>query len=191
MSWLYALHLRAPDSTVILVANKCDGPVKDFSETVETVTDRAGELLQDWKDSRGIHGQCPSRSTTLTLLPGTSSVSCVDGSGLSDLVDRVASQGGTSFRVPPAWDLALVVLDALRDNKAPLGVAREHLQLSPGAQNGAGNMTSNLFIPRKDLIRQWQSVLGKLERSGELRSEEQRAVFKNPDGALKGSLQIR
>lgn len=190
MTWLYALHLRAPDSTVILVANKCDGSVDAFSATVQAVSERVGELLQDWQDSRGIHGQVPSRSKTLSLLPRVSLVSCADGLGLSDLVDRVAGQGGTSFSVPPAWDLALAVLDALRDNKAPLGVARKHLNLSSGSRDGADNV-SNLFIPTKALTRQWQSVLGKLDASGELRSEEQQAVLKNPDSALQGSLQIR
>lgn len=190
MSWLYALRLRAPDSTVILVANKCDGSVDAFSATVKAVSERVGELLQDWQDSRGIHGQVPSRSTTLTLLPETSLVSCADGLGLSELIDRVAGQGGTSFSVPPAWDLALAVLDALRDNKAPLCVAREHLNLSPSSQSGADNV-SNLFIPKRALIRQWQIVLRNLDKSGELRSKEQQAVLKNPDSALTGSLEIR
>ena len=190
MSWLYALHLRAPASTVILVANKCDGSVDAFSATVQAVSERVGELLRDWQDSRGIHDQFPIRSSTLTLLPGTSLVSCADGLGILDLIDRLAGQGGTSFTVPPAWDLALAVLDALRYHKAPLGVAREHLNLSSGPQNGTSNVSS-LFISKKALIRQWQNVLGKLDTSGELRSEEQQAVLKNPDSALKGSLQIR
>lgn len=57
-------------------------------------------------------------------------VSCLDGVGLSALIDRVASQGAISISVPPAWGLALKVIDALRGGKPPLQAAREHLKLS-------------------------------------------------------------
>lgn len=56
-------------------------------------------------------------------------VSCDDGSGLSALIDRIAAQGATSISVPPAWGLALKVIDALRGGEEPLRAAREHLNL--------------------------------------------------------------
>lgn len=59
-----------------------------------------------------------------------SPVSCKDDSGLPDLIDRIAAQGATSVRVPPAWGLALKVIDALRGGEDPLQAAREHLHLS-------------------------------------------------------------
>ena len=40
MPWLYALYLRAPDSTIILVANKCNWSIGNFSETAENVRTR-------------------------------------------------------------------------------------------------------------------------------------------------------
>lgn len=189
MPWLYTLHLRSPDSTVMLIANHCDGPVGDFSETVETVVKRAQELLKVWQDSRGFPKRVNRRPTTLNLLPHASLVSCYNGFGLSDLIDRVAGEGGTSISVPPAWDLALTIVDALRDKKAPLGAAREHLNLS-STQKSVGSVPS-LYIPKADLIRLWVSISENLRESGELRSAAQLAAVSDTDSALEGALWIR
>lgn len=189
MSWLYALHLRSPDSTVMLVANKCDGPVGDFSETVEAVVKRAQELLATWQDNRGFPDRTDRRPTTLNLLPQASLVSCFNGFGLSDLIDRVAGEGGTSISVPPAWDLALAVVDALRDKKAPLGVVREHLKLN-SVQGSVGSMSS-LYMPKAALHQLWESTLQPLRESGELRSPAQLVAVTNTDSALEGALWIR
>lgn len=189
MPWLYTLHLRSPDSTVMLVANQCDGPVGDFSEIVETVVSRAQELLATWQDTRGFPDRANRRPTTLNLLPQASLLSCYSGFGLSDLIDRVAGEGGTWISAPPAWDLALAVVDALRDKKAPLGVAREHLKL-PSVQGSVGSVP-NLYMTKGGLNRLWESTLQKLRESGELRSAAQLTAVTNTDSALEGALWIR
>lgn len=183
MLWLFALHLRAPGSTVILVANKCDGDSTDeFAIVADRVTRRVTELLQEWESRRGIQSTTQSRSatrsrgrgrmaastpaaasaatgagTTVTsttrrrrvtegtiLLPEPSLVSCLDGSGLAELIDRVAEQGATCISVPPAWGLALRVIDALRGGHEPLQAAREHVRLS----SAPPRFDDTLFVDR-------------------------------------------
>ena len=126
-----------PSSTQLYrhFGNKCDGPIGDFPETVRRAEERIHELLQAWHDNRGFPDQDARDPTTLNLLPGISLVSCGDGGGLSQLIDRVAGQGGTSISVPPAWGLALAVMDALRDHKAALSAARQHLKLPSSSQH--------------------------------------------------------
>lgn len=190
MSWLHALHLRAPDSTVILVANKCDGPIGNFSETAGRVEERVHELLKDWQDNRGIPGQDMPDPTTLDLLPRVSLVSCVDGWGLSQLVDRVAGQGGTSISVPPAWGLALTVLDALRDQNEVLGAARQYLKLPSSSQDRV-HSTPNFYFSKEALRGLWKDVLRSLLECGELQSTAEKVAISNSDNALKGALWIR
>lgn len=89
MRWLYSLHLRAPGSTVMLVANQCDGMgvgssesaavgsttnCDDFTETAGLVEGRVRELLKEWHDQRGILGNrqatgCRRGAAGVTLLP--------------------------------------------------------------------------------------------------------------------------
>lgn len=190
MSWLFALHLRAPDSTVLLVANKCDGPIGDFSETIRRVEERIHELLKDWQDNRGIPGEAVPDPATLNLLPHVSPVSCGNGWGLSQMVDRVAGQGGTSISVPPAWGLALAVLDALRDQKAALGAARQHLKLPSSSQDRADS-TPSFYFSKEALRRLWRGVIRSLLESGELQSTAEKVAVSNPDSALEGALWIR
>ena len=190
MSWLYALHLRAPDATVVLVANKCDGPTDDFSETTLRVEKRIHELLKDWQDNRGIPGQAVPYPATLNLLPHISQVSCGNGWGLSQLIDRIAGQGGTSISVPPAWSLALTVLDALRDQKAALGAARQHLNLPSSSQDRADG-TPSFYFSKQALRGLWKGVLRSLLGSGELQSTAEKVTVSNPDNALEGALWIR
>lgn len=52
MRWLFALHLRAPGCSVILVANKCDGSIEDFRATIVAVEECVTERLQEWKEQR-------------------------------------------------------------------------------------------------------------------------------------------
>ncbi|CAM9487752.1 unnamed protein product [Scytosiphon promiscuus] len=52
MRWLFALHLRAPGCSVILVANKCDGSLGYFGATTEAVEERVMTLLEEWKERR-------------------------------------------------------------------------------------------------------------------------------------------
>ncbi|CAM9253300.1 unnamed protein product, partial [Sphacelaria rigidula] len=97
MRWLYYLYLRAPGSTVILVANKCDGSVDDFADTVKKVHIRVRDLLDEWHENRGLGGQCSGRVTDLNILPRISRVSCdargsPEASGLPVLVDLILKQ---------------------------------------------------------------------------------------------------
>jgi len=68
MRWLYSLNLRAPGSTVLLVANQCDrkeangveGPAieastadrEGFVATANLVEERVREMLTDWHHER-------------------------------------------------------------------------------------------------------------------------------------------
>lgn len=71
MRWLYALHLRAPGSTVLLVANQCDNQCdggldskvarcatggERFVAVATLVEERVRELLRNWQDRRGVPG---------------------------------------------------------------------------------------------------------------------------------------
>lgn len=176
---------------MLLVANKCDGPKDDFSETVHRVEERIHELLEDWQDNRGIPGQVMPDAATLNLLPRTSLVSCGDGSGLSQLVDRVAGQGGTSISVPPAWGLALTVLDALRDQKSALSAARQHLKLPSSSSQDRVDSTPSFYFSKEALRALWKHVLRSLLQSGELQSTAEKVAVSNPDNALKGAIWIR
>ena len=190
MRWLYALHLRAPDSTVILVANKCDSTIQNVSDTINTVTTRVSELLDLWNDSRGFASHDTNHTSTLNVLAETSKISCRDNMGLAELIDTVMAQSSTSISVPPSWDLALVVIDALRDKKSPQQAAREHLSLPSGARENEV-APSDLYIPKAALARQWHGILRTLTETGELQSAAGRAVVLNPGSALEGALWIR
>lgn len=74
-----------------------------------------------------------------TAVPQVSVVSCLNGFGLPELIDRVAAQGATSISVPPAWGLALRFIDALRGGEEPLQAAREHLGLASSQSIRFGN----------------------------------------------------
>lgn len=225
MQWLFTLHLRAPGSTVMLVANKCDGRLDDFAGITNRVKKRATELLQDWQHQRGLQPTTlqptaavdrgfnavpqgggssiafPSvRRAELTVLLEPSLISCLDdlsspqACGLSALIDRVAAQAATAVRVPPAWGLALEVIDALREKRDPLQAARAHVGVgatspAPVASWGAGQSEDSSFISREALVERWNSVVRHLE--GELESPAEKMAVSNPDRALEGALWIR
>lgn len=85
MRWLYSLHLRVPGSTVLLVANQCDGALdskvagsassgQHFVETAIFVEKRARELLKEWQGRRGTLGngqpmRCRQVAAGVTVLP--------------------------------------------------------------------------------------------------------------------------
>ena len=190
MSWLYTLHLRAPDSTVLLVANKCDGSIGNFSETVRKVRTRVTELLSQWHDSRGFNSQDAIHVSTINVLAETCKVSCRDGLGLVDLVDVITAQSCASLSVPPSWDLALAFLDALRDKKEPLQAARDRLGLSSSGPVHCEDGPSRLYIPKKALAYQWNALLQELTRRGEVQCAAARAACLTPDRSLEGSLWI-
>lgn len=173
----------------MLVANKCDKSAGDLSEIVQRAVTRVREVLSDWQSNRGIPGQVGNPIPTLNLLLLPSLVSCDDAFGLSDLIERIAGEGGTSISIPPAWDLALAVVDALRDKEEPLMSAREHLGLCSIAVSS--RHMPELFMSRRALSQLWGDILEHLRDSSELRTAAQLAAVTNADSALKGALWIR
>lgn len=206
MRWLYTLHLRAPGSTVMLVANKCDRSINEHAKIAASVEARARELLQDWQGRRGFDGRSTGRVTDVTLLAGPSCVSCLKGvrpgaSGLDALIGRISPPTGTSIQgpasiqvssiqVPPVWDMARKVIDALRSGSDPLQAVRRHLQLAPSAPStigGQGKMT-DVFITNARLKSLWKAILKSVQ--DEVKAG-QAASVSNSDTALEGALWIR
>ncbi|CAN0200264.1 unnamed protein product, partial [Scytosiphon promiscuus] len=183
MRWLFVLHLRAPGCSVILVANKCDGSIEDFAATAERVEERARELLKTWQKDRQIPGM-----TEVALLPHPSRVSCDDGGGLSEMIDRVAAHGATSASVPPSWGLALAFLDALREKRAPLSAARKYLGLEARSEEADEDASPSLYMTKAALLKRWKGVVQGV--TGELRSEVERMAVSDPESAIEGAVWI-
>ncbi|CAM9844456.1 unnamed protein product, partial [Scytosiphon promiscuus] len=183
MRWLFVLHLRAPGCSVILIANKCDGSIEDFAATAERVEERARELLKIWQRNRKIPGM-----TKLALQPHPSRVSCDDGGGLSEAIDRVAAHGATSASVPPSWGLALAFLDALREKDAPLPAARKYLGLEARSEEADEDASPSLYMTKAALLDRWKGVVQGVK--GELRSEVERMAVSDPESALEGAVWI-
>lgn len=191
MEWLYALHLRAPDSTVLLVANKCDVAIGDLFSCAQMVERRVGGLLEKWQHSRGISDVRENRLTTLNLLLGISCLSCRDRYGLEALIKRVLEHDSTSSIVPPSWNLGLAFIDALRDQTDPLRAAHNLLKL-PQTDQPCGDSSASLFVSEENLLKRWHSLSKILcDTSGALLSTTTLAALLNPDGAIEGALWIR
>lgn len=191
MEWLYALHLRAPDSTVILVANKCDLVVGDSTSTAQTVGRRVKDLLEEWQHSRGMDGDGRERLPTLDLKAEISCLSCQDGYGLPELIKRVSGQVSTSSIVPPSWKLVMVVIDALRDKTDPLQAAQASLDLRQ-TDVPCGDCGTSLLVRKETLVQRWQSIHNALgNASGGPLSKEQKAALSDPESAIKGALWVR
>ncbi|CAM9834872.1 unnamed protein product [Ectocarpus sp. 6 AP-2014] len=184
MRWLYALDLRAPGSTVILVANKCDGSIEGFSGTAAIVEERVTVLRKEWLKGRGFSGT--RMETDITVLQHPSLVSCRDGGGLEEMIDRVAAQGASSVSVPPAWGLALSFLDALRGSRDPQQACRDYLGLGSRPKVGADGEPGSSFFTENSLVRQWKRVVQSVK--GELRSDAEKMAVSDPDGAIEGAL---
>ncbi|CAM9979903.1 unnamed protein product [Ectocarpus sp. 12 AP-2014] len=190
MRWLYYLYLRAPGSTVILVANKCDGSTDDFTETARRVQQRVGELLHVWHEARGLRGRSEGRVTDVVIRSSMARVSCDDkgspeASGLPALIALISDYAATSILVPPAWDLSLEVIHALRTGRDPMLAARWKLGLSntPPAR-GDGDVHDFAFISEDELSRKWKGVVDNVR--GDVRA----ATISNWESALKGALWI-
>lgn len=160
---------------MILVANKCDGSIDDFAESTERAQKRVSELLNVWHEARGLRGWRKGRVPDLTLLPGMSRVSCdgkgsPEASGLSALIALISHQAVVSMLVPPTWDLALKVFDALRDGLEPKQVARNYLQLDASAAVDREGITGATFLTKNELFGRWidvvESVRGELQATG-------------------------
>lgn len=186
MRWLYTIHLRAPGATVMLVANKCDEAIDDIEKTTKMVEKRVSIMLQDWKDRRGNNGLKAVKE--VKLLSGLIPISCHDYTGIPDLIDRIKRQGATKIDVPPAWELALNVIDALRCRRSPVNTAREHLGL-PITVSSIDAEQSGPFISREELSNLWQSIVK--EVGDEVRETKDRVAVCSPDSALEGAIWIR
>ena len=188
MGWLYTLHLRAPGATVILVANKCDGPLDAFAGTTGRVEGLVKRLLNKWQSRRKPNRRNSGNVTTVVrLLDGISRTSCVDYGGIDRLIERISDHGATSIQIPPSWDLALNVVDALRAGGDPLRTARAHLGLKETKETN--EKVINTFTTKNQLLKLWEDIVRQV--SEELQSAEDMAAVSNWENALNGALWIR
>lgn len=188
----------------MLVANKCDGVIEEYSEIADKVEKRARMLLDEWQSKRGLGGLDRQNNTTLSWLPGWSLISCQDYTGVRELVQRISDFGFTSIEVPPSWDLALAVINGLRNDREPLAAASGHLELDerPPDTDRRGKWTQT-FVTKQELSREWQNVVlwvtPKLEEQAQARTimrsnrvhGRELAALSNPESALEGALWIR
>lgn len=172
----------------MMVANKCDRSTNTFAETIERVEASVRDSLEEWYLPRGFDdGRAVER---MNLLRKTSAVSCMDFLGIEKLRERISDQGATEIKLPPAWNLALKVVDALRDGHSPLQAARRHLKCaSSKAEDGVMSTRRRKFITRMDLFSLWESTAADV--GGEALEAGQRAAMINPKSALEGALWIR
>lgn len=138
----------------------------------------------------------------LSFLPGRNLISCQDYAGISELVRRISDFGSTSIEVPPSWDLALSVINALRNDRAPLSAASDHLGLSEmPPDTGIKGTWTHTFVTKQELSREWQNLVSwvkpKLEARVRTREEAETsdrgelAALSSPENALEGALWIR
>ncbi|CAN0241673.1 unnamed protein product, partial [Ascophyllum nodosum] len=94
-----------------------------------------------------------------------------------------------SIQVPPAWDLALKVIEAQRTGGDPLHVVRDHLKLNETGTTCETRikLVANTFTTKDQLFKLWYDIVG--EVSGELEGKKKAAVS-NKDSALDGALWI-
>ena len=162
-----------------------------FTETVNRVDQRTRSLLQEWQDRRGLSSRGAANLTNVRLLEGVSRVSCLDYSGITNLVERISEQGTASIQVPPAWELTLKVIDALREHRLPLSVAREHLRL-PNAMTADVVRVStepHTVMTKSELFTVWRGIVHHIRSEVQVRG--QTAVVSNWESALDGALWIR
>lgn len=139
MEWVTALHLRAPQSTVILVGTHSDEVADGWytkllsrlslaqspSSVMADVEKTLKTKHEAWKARRNEAQTGLSTDSILTVesgvLPVSSSptLSALEN-GVPELLARFASQSGTTSYIPPSWSLALVVLDSLKYGWKPL-----------------------------------------------------------------------
>ena len=187
MRWLYILHLRAPGATVILVANKCDTSLSDFAETTKKIEKLVKHLLKELQNRRKA-----GDVTVVRLLDGVSPTSCANYGGIEALVGRISGEGATSIQIPPAWDLALKVLDALRAGHNPLRAAQAHLGLNETSAELGETIegVTNTFTTKSELQILWQDIVCQVSRELQSSAKDMTATY-NRKSALNGALWIR
>jgi len=130
MGWITALHLRAPHSTVILVGTHSDKITSDWynwmlsrlglAPPVSSVMADVEKALRAKHDAWRARRRGMSTDGGLRVEEGivlvSSSPEAVDNN-VSELLNRLQSQEGTTSFIPPSWSLALMVLDALKYGK--------------------------------------------------------------------------
>ena len=190
MRWLYTLHLRSPGATVILVANKCDSSLAEFEEITKRVEQLVKCELDEWQERRRSNRRSAKDVTTVRLLGSVNQISCKSYGGIEELKKRIFEQEVASIQVPPAWDLALKVIEAQRTGGDPLHVARDHLKLNETGTTCETRikLVANTFTTKDQLFKLWYDIVGKV--SGELEGTKKAAVS-NKDSALDGALWIR
>lgn len=134
MGWITALHLRAPQSTVILVGTHSDKIPGGWytrllsqlrrAPSVTSVMADFEEMLKTnheaWKQRRGISTDKGLTVENGVVLVSSSPTLSSEENGVKDLLERLESQEGTPSFIPPSWSLALAVLDALKYRVDPL-----------------------------------------------------------------------
>lgn len=135
--------------------------MEGYSDISDRVQRRARVLLNQWRRVRDSGGRGGENIINMTSLPGMNLVSCEDcAAGIPGLVERISDFGSTSIKLPTSWALALVVGNALRNDRSPVAAAKEHLGLSatsPGTRfNG---MRTHTLIERENLLCEWKYVL--------------------------------
>ena len=175
---------------MILVANKCDASLGDYAETTGRVERRVKHLLNEWQDSRRSSNRRNGGDVTVVRLrDGVSRTSCVDYVGIVELLKRISWEGATSIQVPPAWDLALKVLDALRAGVDPLRAARAHYLGLDETSTEIGETIQNTYTTKNELLKLWEGITRQV--SGELQNAEDIAAVPHWENALNGALWIR
>lgn len=188
----------------MLVANKCDGVIDEYSGIADKVEKRIQTLLGEWQRLRGFDGRGKTDMTDQLWLSGQNLTSCQNYSGITELVQRISDFGSTSIKVPPSWDLALAVVNALRIERTPLAAASEHLGLGQTSPKPSRKVKwAHKFVTRQELSCEWQSVVSwvrpKLEArvgaealsNGESYRRRELASISRPESALEGALWVR
>lgn len=166
-SWITALHLRAPQSTVVLVGTHNDEiaggwctkllrrlGIAPSLRSVMADVENALKIKHDaWKARRGItmdEGLKVEGGITLV----SSSPDAVDN-GVSELLTRFESHEGTTSFIPPSWSLALMVLDALKYGVPPLDALKCWEEGLPLQANFEVQRT---WTQRKTITEAWQKM---------------------------------
>ncbi|CAM9666690.1 unnamed protein product [Ectocarpus fasciculatus] len=190
MSWITALHLRAPECTVILVGTHSDRITGGWStkllrhlgmtpslDSVMADVETALKAEHDaWKERRGI-----STDKGLTVEEGIVLVSSSPESlsnGVPELLARFERHKGTTSFIPPSWSLALVVLDALKYGIEPL----DALSFWEAGQPLVNSDVKQTWIQKKTIMEAWGQVQDSLpldKKAGD------------PSFAMKSALKLR